>query len=129
MICRGCNQESHQVRTIVDGGQFYDSCPRCSDLSSMDAYMPDAYLGHIGQKFESLCDDMGRPYEIQSKRHKKEVMDRLGVSEAGDRVNGAPYGTKSWIEGTRDYRRKQFDKERPAIRETYKRYLDNARRK
>lgn len=82
------------------------------------------YLGHVGQKFENLCDDMGRPYEITSKRQKKQVMDRLGVSEAGDRVNGAPYGSKTWIEGTREFRRKQFDNERPKIRETLRQWKE-----
>lgn len=132
MICRGCSQESHHVRTIVDkNGEFYDICANanCGQLSSMDAYVPDVYLKSSGQKFANLCDEMGRPYEISSKRHKKEVMDKLGVSEAGDTVNGAPYGSKTWVEGSRDYRRKQFERDRPMIRETYQRYLDNVRKK
>lgn len=90
----------------------------------VDAGVPDVYLGRAGQTFESLCDKTGKPYAIQSKRHKKQVMDALGVSEAGGTVNGAPFGTKSWIDGSRDYRKRQFDKERPQIRETYKAWLE-----
>lgn len=88
--------------------------------------LPDVYFSGRSTSFENLCDTMGRPYEISSKRQKKEVMARLGVQEAGDRVNGAPYGTKSWVEGSRGYRRKQFDQDRPMIRETLRRYRERA---
>lgn len=127
MICNGCgNAEAYQIRSIYDKGEVFDSCDRCGNVSV--AALPDAYLGHIGQTFSSLCDDMGRPIPIQSKRHKAEVMKSLGVSEAGDRVNGAPYGSKSWTEGTREMRRKSYDKDRPKIREIYQRYLNRASR-
>lgn len=122
MMCRSCSSEAYSIRTVVQEGTFVDFCDRCSDVRIEG--VPDVYLGHVGQKFANLCDDMGRPYEISSKRQKKEVMDRLGVSEAGDRVNGAPYGSKTWIEGTREFRRKQFDKERPMIRETLRRWKE-----
>lgn len=85
--------------------------------------LPDVYLEKSGQKFANLTDKMGRPYEITSKRHKKRVMDSLGVQEAGGTFNGAPFGTKTWVDGTRAYRKKQFEKDRPMIREAYSRYL------
>lgn len=103
-------------------------CDACG-LEGAGPTIPDVYFTHSGQKFANLCDKMGRPIEITSKRHKKEVMDKLGVQEAGDRVHGATYGGKSWIEGSRDYRKRQFEKERPVIRETYKRYMDNVRKR
>jgi hypothetical protein len=56
-------------------------------------------------------------------------MNELGVQEAGGTFNGAPYGTKNWIDGTRSSRAKQFEKDRPMIRENYRRYLENARHK
>lgn len=129
MICDCGNQNAYQKRIYTDREGIQEICDQCGTLSVGDAATPDVYLAHSGQKFKNLCDDMGRPYEIRSKRHKKEIMDKMGVQEAGDLVNGAKYGSKSWVEGSRDYRRRQFDKERPMIRENYKRYLDNARNK
>lgn len=132
MICRSCgNPEAYHVRTICDDGEMIDLCnkPECGNLSIADSGIPDVYLKRAGQEFSNLSDSLGRPIPIQSRRHKKEVMDRLGVSEAGGTFNGAPFGTKSWVDGTRAWRKRQFDKDRPMIRETYKRYLDNARSK
>jgi len=128
--CRGCGRQAIHLRTIIDGNNVVEMCdhPECGDLPMLDAGIPDVYLARIGQQFQNLTDDMGRPIEIQSKRHKKEVMDKLGVQEAGGTFKGARFGTKTWIDGSREYRRRQFDNERPQIRETYKRYLDNARR-
>lgn len=131
MICKTCgNQEAWHVVSAFDtqADSIVDCCDACG-LEGAGAGVPDVYLARTGQTFANLCDETGRPYEITSKRHKKEVMDRLGVSEAGDRMNGAPFGTKSWVEGSRAWRKKQFDKDRPAIREMYRRYLENARPK
>lgn len=125
MICNTCgNQEAYHVRTIYEAGELYDSCNSCGGFSGLSAGVPDVYLGRTGQKFQNLTDKMGNPIEITSKRHKKEVMDSLGVSEAGDRVNGAPYGSKDWISGSRDVRQKEFEKQRPIIRETWKRWKE-----
>lgn len=124
MICSGCGNQEAWHKTFVQDHEMCDGC----GLEGGGAGVPDVYFTKSGEKFDNLCDDMGRPIEITSKRHKKEVMDRLGVREAGDLVNGSKYGSKSWIEGTRDYRKKQFDRERPMIRDTYKRYLDKVRR-
>lgn len=125
-VCRGCGRESVHIRTVVEGDELIEQCDRadCGNLAMANAGVPDVYLGRSGQKFENLTDEMGHPIEISSKRHKKEVMDRLGVSEAGDRVNGAPWGSKSWVEGTRAVRRKEFEKQRPMIRETWKRWKE-----
>lgn len=123
MICRNCNNQNawHSIsRYDTQTEEWIDCCDGCG-LEGGGAVVPDVYLPRIGQKFANLCDRMGKPYEIVSKRHKKEVMDKLGVSEAGDRVNGAPSGGKSWIEGSRPYRAKQFDRiDRPMIREQYR---------
>lgn len=125
-VCRGCGRDAIHIRTIVDDGELYDQCdhPECGNLSMIHSGVPDVYLARSGQRFENLTDDMGRPIEITSKRHKKEVMTRLGVSEAGDKVNGAPWGSKDWITGSRDARRKEFAKQRPVIRETYRRWKE-----
>ena len=129
MNCRNCsNEKAWHVVTQYDSEtkEMNDCCDQCG-LEGGGSSIPDVYLPRLGQKFTNLCDKLGRPYEINSKRQKKEIMDRLGVSEAGDCVNGAPFGTKTWTEGTRAWRKKQFDKDRPKIREAYARYLERAR--
>lgn len=128
MTCNSCgNDNAYHIKSLCEDGNIYDVCNACSKIAMVDAYSPDVYLHRAGQQFNNLCDPMGKPYEIQSKRHKKEVMDRLGVSEAGGTVNGARFGTKSWIDGSRDYRRRQFEKDRPVIRQTLKDWKEKSR--
>lgn len=128
MTCLGCgNKDAYHVTTRFYEGQKDERCDRCGAIGDGSALLPDVYFSGRSQTFEALCDEMGRPYEITSKRQKKEVMKRLGVSEVGDRVNGAPFGSKNWVEGTRDARRRGFEADRPKIREIYKRYLERAR--
>lgn len=119
--CRACGRASTHIRTIVDGENLIDQCdhPECGNLSSIDASIPDVFWN-------------GRPYysealgvEFTSRSQKAKVMKERGLSELGSQK----LGEKTWVEGSRDYRRKQFDKDRPIIRETYKRYLENARNK
>jgi len=121
MKCGGClNPSAYQTHGYVgDNGDFIETCDRCGNLSSGDARVYDVFWN-------------GKPYfsealgvEFTSRSQKARVMKEMGVSELGTQK----LEPKSWIDGTRDFRRKQFDKERPMIRETYKRYLDNARRK
>lgn len=126
--CSSCGSfEWYEIRTMIEGTDVLDCCSNCPKPVQVDG-VPDVYLSHVGQTFENLTDKMGHPIEIQSKQHKKRVMADLGVREAGDRVNGATYGSKSWTEGTKAWRSKQFDKDRPMIRENIKRYLENKRR-
>jgi hypothetical protein len=47
-------------------------------------------------------------------------MKEKGVSELGNR----DLGKKTWVEGSRESRRKEFEKERPVIRETFKRWKE-----
>jgi len=126
MICRTCgNQNAYVVRTVFQESELLDFCDSCSRISV--SWDPDVYLPKIGHKFENLCDKMGNPIEIRSKRHKAEIMREQNVSEAGDRIHGAPIEPKSWTESTRDYRKRNFSTDRPKIREIYQRYLKNAR--
>jgi hypothetical protein len=69
--------------------------------------------------FQALCDKDGTPIPIQSKRHKQQVMDELGLREHPDRLAG----NKSWIEGSRDFRKRNFEEARPKIKEAYKQFL------
>lgn len=120
MMCSGCkNEHAHQTHGYISDGVYIESCDRCSQLSSSDASIPDVFWN-------------GRPYysealgvEFTSRSQKARVMKEMGVSELGD----TKLGQKNWIEGSRAARRKEFDKDRPMIRENYRRYLENARRK
>lgn len=121
MICRNCNNQNawHAVsRYDTESEGWIDCCDKCG-LEGQGESIPDVYLARIGQTFGALCDDMGKPIPIMSKRHKKEVMDKLGLREHPDRLKG-----ESWIEGSRNYRKKQFDKDRAGIRQTYKEWLN-----
>jgi hypothetical protein len=111
---------------VIEDGQPIDLCDSkdCGDLSMSDVYSPDVYLVRAGQTFKNLTDKNGVPIPIQSKRHKKQVMDELGVQEAGNTINGARYGSKSWIEGSREYRKKQFENDRPKIQKIYREWRE-----
>lgn len=119
--CRGCNRESTHIRTIVEGDELIDQCERqdCGNLSAISGGVPDVFWN-------------GKPYyshalgvEFTSRSQKARVMKERGVSELGDtKLSG-----KNWIEGSRDVRRKGFEKDRPMIRETLRQYRENIRRK
>lgn len=121
MMCSGCNNEkAYQTHGYVSAEGFYvECCDQCGNLSSSDASIPDVFWNGRPYKSEALG------VEFTSRSQKARVMKEMGVSELGSQK----LGDKSWIEGSRGYRKKQFDKDRPMIRETYRRYLENARRK
>jgi len=123
MNCRGCgNQEAWHTF----GTSTFETCNACG-LQGGGESIPDVYLHRAGQRFDNLTDQMGRPIEILSKRHKQQVMNKLGVSEAGDKVNGATYGSKNWIDGSRAWRSRQFEKDRPVIQKTLRAWKEKQR--
>lgn len=120
MICAGC-QNPHAYQThgyIGEGGHYVEGCDRCMQLSSSDASIPDVFWN-------------GRPYfseslgvEFTSRSQKARVMKERGVSELGN----TKLGEKTWIEGSRGYRSKNFAHDRPMIRETLRKYRENPKR-
>lgn len=118
MICQGCHLESWQIHGYCDEfGQYRECCVKCGDLSSSQASIPDVFWN-------------GRPYyskalecEFTSRSQKARVMKEKGVSELGSQK----LGEKSWTQGSREYRRKQFETQRPMIRETWKRWKETGR--
>lgn len=120
MICSGCNQESHQIHGYCDDdGNYRECCAGCGGLSSSDAGIPDVFWN-------------GKPYysealgiEFTSRSQKAQVLKERGLRELGNQK----LGEKTWVEGSREYRKKNFAQDRQMIRENYRRYLDNARRK
>lgn len=119
-ICQGCKKESHHIHGYCDEyGQYQECCAGCGGLYSTDASVPDVFWN-------------GKPYysealgiEFTSRSQKARVLKERGLSELGNQT----LGQKTWVEGSREYRKKNFEKDRPMIREHYRRYLDNARRK
>ncbi len=119
--CAGCGQESNHIRAHIEEGKMVEQCdsPDCGNLSSIDASVPDVFWN-------------GRPYysealgvEFTSRSQKARILKERGVSELGN----TKLPEKSWIEGSREWRRKNFDKDRPMIREVLRRYRENAGRK
>lgn len=122
--CSSCNSATwYQIRTMIEGTDVHDWCSDCDTPVSTEG-VPDVYLPRAGMTFQALCDKTGKPIEIQSKRHKQQVMNELGLREHPDRLTG----NKSWVEGSREYRKRNFEQDRPKIREAYRQYLNNVKR-
>lgn len=116
MKCAGChNEEAYQVHGWYDQTEGYlEVCDKCGNISSMDASIPDVFWN-------------GRPYysealgvEFTSRGQKARVMKEMGVSELGSQK----LGNKNWVEGSREYRKKQFDKDRPTIHKIQREYQE-----
>lgn len=121
--CSGCGSNKYsEMRSIVEEGELVDSCSDCSQVRADG--VPDVYLPRSGMVFQALCDKSGVPIPIQSKRHKQQVMNELGLSEHPDRLK-----PQTWVEGTREYRKRNFEQARPKIREAYRQYLQNVKRR
>jgi len=119
-VCTNCgNQNAYHTRSWYDAKleRIEQICNGCG-LDGAGEFVPDVYLPKTGMTFQALCGKDGKPIPIQSKRHKLDVMNSLGLREHPDRLKG-----QNWIEGSRDYRKKNFEEARPKIREAYKQYL------
>ena len=122
MICQGCGVESHHIRGFMEDGKYYEMCGDCGPVASIDAGQADVYWP--GKPYYSSSLDM----KFESKQHKVQYMKEKGLKECGDSVNGSRrLPKKSWIEGSKEYRKKNFDQCKPVIRETYKRWLEKSR--
>lgn len=117
--CEGCgNPDAYHSRGWIENGVYKEICDRCGGLASSDAPVHDVFWNGRSYYSEALQT------EFTSRGQKARVMKEMGVSELGPQK----LGEKNWIEGSRAYRRKQFDKDRPMIRETLKRYQERNRR-
>lgn len=116
MTCEGCgNTEAYRTMvcySIRDGRS--EICDRCAKLGSGEAILPDVYWPGGAYKSEALG------VEFTSRAQKAKYLKDNHLSEAGD----MKLGQKSWTEGTREFRKKQFDKDRPMIRETLRQWRD-----
>lgn len=102
------------VRSTYENGQVVDlGCDRCLGIQPT---IHDVYFRH---PYKSKALDV----EFTSKAQKARYLKEHGLSEAGDR----DMSSKSWVDGTREYRKSQFDKDRPVIREIWRQYRDSVR--
>jgi hypothetical protein len=96
MECGNCGNPK-AYRTVSGNGWEY--CDRCGEVSSVAA--PDVFWD--GKEEHGLADDpaTGRPRVFGSKGEKARYLRERNLSEAGDRVNGAPPSAAS-LESGRD---------------------------
>lgn len=87
MTCSNCkNEDAYHMHFTPDG----ESCDRCGAIGSAsiaDVYFRRPYL-------DPHLVDVNDPSQkdgvwIESKEHKKRIMDKLKVRESGDRVHGS----------------------------------------
>lgn len=122
--CSNCGSATwYQIRTMMEGTDVYDWCSDCQTPVSGVSGVPDVYLPRAGMTFQALCDETGKPIPIQSKRHKQQVMNERGLRECPEPLSG-----KNWIDGSRDYRKRNFEQAKPKIQEAYRQYLKNVKR-
>lgn len=124
--CTNCgNKNAYHTRSWYNGQleRIEQVCNNCG-LDGAGETVPDVYLPRSGMTFQALCDKTGKPIPIQSKQHKQQVMNELGLRECPDRISSP----KTWIEGSREYRKRNFEEARPKIREAFKQYLGNQKK-
>lgn len=121
MTCQNCGKESHQIHGWIENGVYQEVCANedCGGLHSVDAGVPDVFWN--GRPYYSQALDC----EFTSRSQKARIMKEKNVRELGnEKLSG-----KNWTEGSRDYRKRMFDKiDRPMIRETYKKFMQTRRK-
>ena len=91
MVCDNCgNREARRMRFCLNGAFGCDHCLGLGATRMPDVFFKGAYL-------DPNLIDVNKPEQkdgvwIESRRQKAEIMERLGVREAGDRKHGSrPY--------------------------------------
>src|SRR3974390_116250 len=87
MVCNRCGNKVAYRMHFSSEGSCCDLCGNLRPVSLGDVYFRKPYL-------DPHLIDVNNPLQkdgvwIESKEHKKKIMDKLGVKEAGDRVHGA----------------------------------------
>lgn len=113
MICGACDEKhASSVKSMVQDGKVVDvGCDRCLGVRTS---VPDVYWPGHEYKSEALG------VEFTSRGQKAQYLKDHGLTEAGD----IKFKGQGWIEGSRDYRKRQFEKDRPKIRETYRQWRE-----
>lgn len=89
MICEGCgNREAWAKKSGYEKGVRWETCDRCGDAGR--AYIPDVYFPGPHSMQGVLTNPDGSSVEFTSRSQKSAYFRSHGISEAGDRVRGAP---------------------------------------
>lgn len=105
--CANCQSETFTNKKVwIEHGQIQSLCDQCGDF--FVSGVPDVF-------FKTAYKSRALDVEFTSKGQKAAYLKEHGLSEAGDRGSMAD---KSWMEGTREHRKKEFDRvDRPKIRQ------------
>ncbi len=116
MTCSSCgNAKAFQTHGYVAAqGQYVECCDRCSKRSPSEAALADVFWNDKPYYSDALG------VEFTSRAQKAAVMKERGVIELGSQK----LGEKTWIEGSRPWRRRQFEKDRPVIREIQRQWRE-----
>lgn len=87
MMCSGCGNETYAKRSVLEHGQWLESCDRCGEGSIPG--IADVYFRSPGDHYGLYDPKTASPIYITSKAHKAQVMKEQHLSEAGDRKHGA----------------------------------------
>lgn len=93
MKCGNCgNENAWHMMTRWDGEKQIDQCNACGLEGGGDG-IPDVYWPGGPHYNPNLCDKMGNPILLTSRKHKAEVMKKLHAQEAGDSYRGSRRST------------------------------------
>ena len=102
--CPNCQSEEFITKRIwVIDGKLDGMCDKCSDFAVTT--IPDVF-------FKGAYKSEALGVEFTSRQQKADYLKAHDLREAGDER----MDTKDWVTGSRDYRKKKFDKEdRPKL--------------
>lgn len=93
MNCKGCgNQAAFHTTAWYDkaADKIVEICDRCGGSRRGEIPTePDVYWPGQAHYNANICDEMGRPVLLTSRKHKAEVMKQRNLQEAGDRHHGS----------------------------------------
>ena len=87
MYCKNCkNENAHRMR-ITKEGEWCEICAYLPPKSLADVYFKEPYLDpHLVDINDKRQKD---GVWVESREHKRKLLDKLNLRESGDRVHGA----------------------------------------
>jgi len=87
MICSTCNKVCSRIKIEYYNNKKYEYCNKCANIAPVS--VPDVYFKGAYRDEHLANDKHPDGVFIESKAHKKRIMQEMGLCEAGDRVHGA----------------------------------------
>lgn len=115
--CMNCQSETYTTKRVwVEEGTTQEMCNACGDFQVMT--VNDVF-------FKAPYTSRALGVEFTSRAQKAAYLKTHDLREAGDEK----MSTKNWVDGSREYRKKKFDREdRPKLRETIRQWRQRAGR-